>query len=886
MRKSLLLIALCCVSLWSCTKQESIDPFATVKPEESRFTKIPLVEGLNEPMELEVLDNGDVLFIERNGKLKLYQAASAETIEVGELDVYPDGEDGLLGLAKDPNFSTNNWIYLYYAPAEGPSINRLSRFDFKENLLDVNSEKIMLEVPVFRGCCHSGGSLEFDGKGNLYLSMGDDTTPFESDNYNPIDERTGRPENVDAQRSSGNSNDLRGSIIRIKPESDGTYSIPEGNLWPVGTPNTRPEIYVKGNRNPYRISIDQRNGNLFWGEVGPDAAMDSMRRGPKGHDEINLATKAGYFGWPYFVGNNKPYWKYDFEKQESLYEFDPKAPKNTSPNNTGVEILPPATSALIWYPYGPSEEFPMLDEGGRNAMAGPVYYREDYEKSEVRFPGYYDGKVFIFDWMRNWIFTVSLTENYEYDTMERFMPSTVFDKPVDMQFAKDGSLYMLEYGTYWRAQNDDSGLYRIVFAEGNRAPQVKISADKKVGAAPLKVEFSSEGTFDPDPEDGITYEWDFGVDGGKLSEANPSFTFEKAGTYPVKLTATDKSGESSLAIIEIKVGNQPPSVQIDWKGNRSFYFGNEAIDYGVNVTDSEDGSVDESDIDLTITYIEGYDLIKAGHEEEVLSIGETYINQAGCKACHAIANESVGPDYTAVSEKYKGDANAKAYLTNKIKNGGGGVWGERVMPGHTHLEDQQISEMVDFILSISDPNRGGKLPVRGTYQMENQTSPEGYYLVQASYTDKGANGIGPLTTTSQLMIRNPKVMASNADQLKDAARANGENVSFVKYTADDSWLMLQNIDLNQITRISLEIDPTNTGGKLELRSGSPNGKLLGTTEKLSKASRPNGAKGGWFTVEMPIEPTDLVGDIYLVFRADQDVSIWNTLQLNSLKFNR
>jgi cytochrome c len=159
-------------------------------------------------------------------------------------------------------------------------------------------------------------------------------------------------------------------------------------------------------------------------------------------------------------------------------------------------------------------------------------------------------------------------------------------------------------------------------------------------------------------------------------------------------------------------------------------------------------------------------------------------------------------------------------------------------------------------------------------------------LVKASYTDKGANGISPLTTISQLTIRNPKVMASNADQLKDAARANGENVSFVKYTADDAWLMLENIDLNQINSISLEIDPTNTGGKLELRSGSPNGKLLGTTEKLSKSSRPNGAKGGWFTVEMPIEPTDFVGDIYLVFKADQEVSIWNTLQLNSLKFNR
>jgi cytochrome c len=99
-------------------------------------------------------------------------------------------------------------------------------------------------------------------------------------------------------------------------------------------------------------------------------------------------------------------------------------------------------------------------------------------------------------------------------------------------------------------------------------------------------------------------------------------------------------------------------------------------------------------------------------------------------------------------------------------------------------------------------------------------------------------------------------------------------------------MMLQNIDLNQIKSISLEIDPTNTGGKLELRAGSPEGRLLGSTEKLDKSTRPASQKGGWFTVEMPIEPTDFVGEIYLVFQAEQEVSIWNTFQLNSLQFNR
>ncbi|HAI38129.1 MAG TPA: hypothetical protein DCM40_08410, partial [Maribacter sp.] len=116
----------------------------------------------------------------------------------------------------------------------------------------------------------------------------------------------------DAQKSAGNTNDLRGKILRIKPEADGTYSIPKGNLFAEGTPKTRPEIYVMGNRNPYRISIDSKTGFLYWGEIGPDANGDSLNLGPKGYDEINQAQSAGNFGWPYLIADNQPYHTRDY----------------------------------------------------------------------------------------------------------------------------------------------------------------------------------------------------------------------------------------------------------------------------------------------------------------------------------------------------------------------------------------------------------------------------------------------------------------------------------------------------------------------------------------------------------------------------------------------
>lgn len=111
-----------------------------------------------------------------------------------------------------------------------------------------------------------------------------------------------------------------------------------------------------GCRNPWRMSVDQATGFVYWGEVGPDAGGD----GPRGYDEINQARRAGNFGWPYFVGNNQAYFDYDYETMKVGTVFDVNAPINESPNNTGEKLLPPAQPALVWYPGAASNEFPEL----------------------------------------------------------------------------------------------------------------------------------------------------------------------------------------------------------------------------------------------------------------------------------------------------------------------------------------------------------------------------------------------------------------------------------------------------------------------------------------------------------------------------------------------
>ena len=179
--------------------------------------------------------------------------------------VITEAEDGLQGVILDPNYDQNHWIYLYYSQAGNEAVNVLARYEWRGDKLIESSKKVMLKVAVQREeCCHVGGGMLFDKQNNLYLTTGDNTFSRSSSGFTPIDERPGAYPR-DAQKSSGNTNDLRGKIIRIHPETDGTYTIPEGNLFPKGTPKTRPEIYTMGNQESLAHDNRQQNRLVILG---------------------------------------------------------------------------------------------------------------------------------------------------------------------------------------------------------------------------------------------------------------------------------------------------------------------------------------------------------------------------------------------------------------------------------------------------------------------------------------------------------------------------------------------------------------------------------------------------------------------------------------------
>lgn len=835
-------------------------------PEENRFSKTVLDFNLDEPTEMAILPDGRIIFIERKGNVKLYDPAKAKVEVINTLNIGTKFEDGMIGLTTDPKFEQNKYVYIFYSHPE-KSANIVSRFTFVDNKLDTASEKQIIEVATQREtCCHTGGSLAFGPDGNLYISTGDNTSPFASDGYSPSDETPGRSP-FDAQKSSANTNDLRGKILRIHVEADGTYTIPEGNLFAKGEEKTRPEIYVMGCRNPYRISIDQKTGYLYWGDVGPDAGQNDSLRGPRGHDELNQARKAGYFGWPYFVGNNYPYGKYDFAAKKALAKWDPNAPINESPNNTGKRELPPVSPAFIYYPYAKSEEFPMVKEGGRNAMAGPIYYRENYKGVETAFPDYFDGKLLFYDWIRNWMFLATMDDDGDIEDIEPFMPNTTFNNMCDMAYGPDGKLYMLEYGTVWFKQNLDARLVRIDYNGGNRPPVVAFAADKASGAVPLKVTFSAKGTIDPDG-DKLTYELVAGDQTLTSNDGKFTVTFDKAAVINAKLNVKDDKGLTSSSTVQVVAGNEPPEITSQvTAGNQTFFFPGTPVSYAVNVVDKEDGSstdgkIKPEEVSVTFDYLKGFDMtqIAQGHQMPTAELpGKVLIAKSDCKSCHMIDQKSAGPAYKAVAEKYKSQKDAVSVLAAKVIKGGAGVWGTTEMAAHPQIEVEDAKKMVEYVLSLADNKVVKKLPLSGTVTPGKET--DGAYVLTASYFDKAQDKIPSLSSNASLILRSGTLSVNSADELNIARKLNYEGTWSLENIRNGAFVMYKQLDLTGIKKATMTtfiLDPAaNPGGEIELHIDKPDGQLLG---KVAATKR------GPSTVSTPLQNVTGKHDLYIVFR--------------------
>lgn len=830
---------------------------AGLQPGGSGFVKTSVACGLYEPMGFDMLPDGKIIFIERRGAVKLFDPSSEAVQTLAEIPVYHQNEEGILGLAIDPNWQNNHWIYLYYAPEKGDEAIRLSRFVFKNDQLELGSEVMLLQIPTDRSVhnYHAGGCLEFDDQGFLYLSTGDNTDHYD-DGYSSLDERPGKSQ-YDSQKSASNSMDLRGKILKIKPLPDGSYLCPAGNLFTdknvtvapggyrllqdpfwsemIGVPSAgrypaaisasfpvqadqgkpgsgRPEIFVMGCRNPFRIYYDNRRQLLVWGEPGPDAGVPDDNYGPEGFDEINIARSAGFYGWPYCVANNKPYRDFDYATEKPGAWFDPKRPYNDSPHNTGARHLPPSRPALIWYPFNSTSEFPLVANGTRCAMAGPAYYCDQYPE-ETRFPDQYDGKLIIYDWMRHWMLAMNIDSLDQFTGLEPIGGSVRLSRPIDMLIDKNGSLWVLEYGAEWYASNPDACISRIDYRRG--------------------------------------------------------------------------SGKNI---------NQTPNVWWDFAGqNRSFYQPGEQLRYKVGVSDPEDGSLAEGRISsesvvLSIDYLESVanpakvvSTYQPAKRTQPYEQGKNLIDGSDCQSCHASDRQVNGPAYLAIASRYEKSENALSALTKKVIQGGSGNWGDRAMSAHPQLAEKDVNAMIRWILSLSDPsNRPPAL--QGAYTLSlppaknSALSQAGCFIFHARYTDRGAGDLAPVTGSQTLLLRPRQQQAEQADLLSEDSRLSSRPLNNAKATLvqikNRGFLVFKQIDLKGIKAISFALDVAQSqysgSGRIELRLGGPDGRLAGKAI-IPAANASPGLVEAILEVDRATWPTDgSFSDLYFVVVGDRE----------------
>ncbi|MGK5739958.1 ThuA domain-containing protein [Micromonospora sp. URMC 103] len=516
-------------------------------------------------------------------------------------------EEGLVGITLDPKFAENGWIYVYWMPHESIDRDRrigqrtVSRFtyDAANKTIDQSTRKDLLHWDTqIHSCCHAGGGMTFDESGNLYIGSGDSNSSGGSDGYsgnNWTQEYKGTSFQ-DARRTAGNTNDLNGKILRIHPEPDGTYTIPEGNLFTgqeEGGGKTRPEIYVMGVRNIARIAWDPVNDWLTAAWVGPDAGGPNPELGPAKYETATIIKSAGNQGWPYCMGNRQPYRdrsNTDATVLTGWYDCD--HPKNESPRNTGLVNLPPIRDNMIWYSpqgggpvfperadgsglptYVPGDETftePYLKGGGQAIMDGPTYQRENVDTtSGVAWPEYWDDKWFIGD-QSNANNRIAVTvDKSKVDShgppafaedlraiIRSGSGGNQLQSWMDAKFGPDGALYMLDYAGGFFSLHPNQKLIRIAYTGGPATPNPSDAGVRAVAQSdPKAIQFSSARA------GGVAWEWNFG-DGSAVSrEANPLHRYADYGSYQVTLKVTYANGEVATTVLPASVGCSAPDTR-------------------------------------------------------------------------------------------------------------------------------------------------------------------------------------------------------------------------------------------------------------------------------------------------------------------------------------
>jgi glucose/arabinose dehydrogenase/regulation of enolase protein 1 (concanavalin A-like superfamily) len=490
--------------------------------------------------------DGRLFIWEKNGIVRIFKNGSLLSTPFLDISskVNHVQDRGMLGLALDPNFATNGYVYLLYTyengtnPDDGsPKTERLTRVTANPQNPDValpNSEVVILgslgtppcsNYPAGSDCIasdsiiHAIGSLEFGPDGRLFVSIGDGAG-------NGVNSLALRAQDLYS---------YSGKILRIAPDG----SAPGDNPFDDGTNSIRSKVFAYGLRNPFRIGLHPFLGEPYMGDVGWDS-WEEIDRG-----------RGGNFGWPCYEGvNPQPLYQAAYTQCQLLTADQVVAPMYTYDHSVG------------------------------HAAIGGVFY------TGTAYPDQYHNNYFFGDYTNGWIKRIVFDQNYTVVSVQPF--ATGVSGPVQFQQGPDGNLYYVAI---------TSGVIgRIKF----NGPLAVATANPTSGYSPLNVAFSSAGSIDP-LGGTLTFFWDFG-DSTNSTLPNPSHTYTASGVtnFTAKLTVTNNSGISSSDSLKITLGSLPPTAAILSPPDGTHYQTGQTVTFSGSASDPDDGNLPPSALQWTV----------------------------------------------------------------------------------------------------------------------------------------------------------------------------------------------------------------------------------------------------------------------------------------------
>ncbi|MCG8606346.1 PQQ-dependent sugar dehydrogenase, partial [bacterium] len=473
-----------------------------------------------------------------------------------ESEVLSQHDQGLLGIAVDPNFETNRWVYLLYVvdPTRGRdndehAFSRLTRYRARSddlNKVDLSSRQVLLGRgwrDGFIACSdqHVIGTLRFAQDGTLLVSAGEAGVPGIPDagGHHPEcfgDGRYDTAEDVGSFRSQYIGS-LAGKILRIDPNTG--LGLSSNPYFTGDAADNQSRIWAYGLRNPFRFGIRPngstdpalgRPGSVYIGDVGWNQ-----------YEDLNVSKTGGEnFGWPCFEG------------PEPVQQY-----RRQNPQHSGCETLGsdenPATHTLpllYWHHTDPNKSKP--DDFVGSSVTGGAFYTGN------TYPVEYRGGYFFADFVEGWMKVLKVDEGDNLIEIRDFasLPGGYFEHGiVDIQsHPESGDIFYVDITA--------GEIVQVIYiGETENLPPIAIAtADTLWGHTPLTVRFSGNDSYDPEGET-LSYLWDFST-GDLSTETDPTYTFQSSGDYTVRLTVTDPEGESADYVLKVIAGSLAPIVTI------------------------------------------------------------------------------------------------------------------------------------------------------------------------------------------------------------------------------------------------------------------------------------------------------------------------------------